>query len=266
MTAARSLAFGLFALLWTSLVCLLYLPLLACSRRVIQAVARLWSRGLLRLAAWCCGLTYRIEGCEHLPTGAAILAAKHQSAWDTLIFHNLVPDPVYLLKKELVAVPLFGWYLKASGSIAVDRAAGFRAIKAMLPAVTRAVAAGSQIVIFPEGTRVAAGQTRRYQPGIAALYGRLALPVVPIALNSGAFWGRRSFLKYPGVITLRALPAIQPGLTREAFMRELQRRIETATAELCADVGIATTPASDIDPATSSRPALARATEHNKNI
>lgn len=261
MIALRSLAFALFALLWTVLLCLLYLPLLACSRRTVQAAARFWCRGILALAACCCGLSYRIEGREHLPKGAAIVAAKHQSAWDTVIFHVLLPDPVYLLKHELKSVPLFGWYLSAAGSIAIDRAAGARAIRAMLPSVERALAEGSQIVVFPEGTRVAAGQKVAYQPGIAALYGRIGLPVVPVALNSGVFWQRRRFLKYPGVITLRALPPIEPGLSRDIFMRALERRIETATAELCAAAGIATSPGETIDLAGTDQ-----SSERNKNI
>jgi 1-acyl-sn-glycerol-3-phosphate acyltransferase len=138
------------------------------------------------------------------------------------------------LKQELIRLPVLGWYLRLAGNIPIDRSAGFRSLKIMLPAAQQAVAAGAQIVVFPEGTRTAPGQHRPYQPGVAALYQRLALPVVPVALNSGLLWGREKFLKYPGTITLQVLPPIPPGLDRRAFMQLLEERIETASDILCA--------------------------------
>jgi 1-acyl-sn-glycerol-3-phosphate acyltransferase len=136
----------------------------------------------------------------------------------------------------LLKVPLVGWYMWKSGSIPIDRAAGFRSIKAMLPGVERALANGSQVIVFPEGTRTPPGQRRPYHPGIAAIYARTEAPIVPVALNSGMFWGRRRFLKSPGLITLAVLPPMPPALGRAAFMEELERRIETATDRLCEEV------------------------------
>jgi 1-acyl-sn-glycerol-3-phosphate acyltransferase len=236
MIWARSVLFAVAALLWTSVTALLYLPLLLGTRRVMQRAAALWCRGLIGLVAICCGLRWRVIGRENLPRGAAVIAAKHQSAWETLAFQVLLDDPVFILKRELLKVPLVGWYMWKSGSIPIDRAAGSRSIRAMLPKVERALANGSQVIVFPEGTRAPPGQRRPYHPGIAAIYARTDAPIVPVALNSGMFWRRRRFLKNPGLITLAVLPPIPPALGRAAFMEELERRIETTTDRLCAEV------------------------------
>jgi 1-acyl-sn-glycerol-3-phosphate acyltransferase len=228
--------FSILAALWTVSLSLLYLPLLLMPRRVMQRAAALWCRGLIALVGICCGVRWRVIGRENLPQGPAVIAAKHQSAWDTLIFHVLVEDPVFVVKQELLEVPFLGWYMRKTGSIGVDRAAGFRAIKAMLPGVEHALASGAQVIVFPEGTRTGPGQRRPYHPGIAAIYARSEAPVVPVALNSGIFWSRRRFLKFPGVITLRILPPMPRGMQRTEFMDELERRIETTTERLCAEV------------------------------
>lgn len=234
-TALRSFAFAVLAALWTVVLAVVYLPLLALPRRWTQDGARWWASGLIALLALCCGLSHRVRGRAHLPTGACVIAANHQSAWDTLIFHLLLADPVFVLKEELFRVPLFGWYLRKAGNIGIPRHAGFRAIKAMLPAVARRLGEGAQIIVFPEGTRVAPGERAAYQPGIAAIYATVAVPVVPVALNAGLFWRRRGFLKRPGVITLEFLPPIPPGLGRAAFLATLVERIETASVRLAAE-------------------------------
>lgn len=233
----RSLAFALLAFLWTATLAVLYLPLLAAPRRWMQRAGRFWIRGVLALLAAICGLRHRIVGAELLPRGPVLIAAKHQSAWDTLIFHLLCDDPLFVLKRELLSVPLFGWYLRAAGNIPIDRGAGAGAIRAMTPLVQRRLAEGAQVIIFPEGTRTAPGSRRPYQPGIAALAARTGAPVVPVALNSGLYWGRRQLRKRPGTITLKVLPPLPPGLDRRTLMAELEQRIEAATAELCAGGG-----------------------------
>jgi 1-acyl-sn-glycerol-3-phosphate acyltransferase len=234
----RSGLFSALALIWSIVLMTLYLPLLALPRRWTQRGARVWCQGLITLARLCCGMRYRVIGREQLPKGGAIIAAKHQSAWETLFFHTLLADPIYVLKRELVGVPLIGWYLKKAGNIAIDRAAGFRAIKTMMPSVRRALAEGAQVVVFPEGTRTAPGQHRRYQPGVAALYAATHVPVVPVALNSGLFWGRRRFVKYPGVVTVEFLPPMPAGLDRNRFLAMLEQRIEQATRRLCEEVAV----------------------------
>lgn len=168
-----------------------------------------------------------------MPSGRSIIAAKHQSAWDTLIFHVLLRDPVYVLKQELLTIPLMGWYLRKAGNIPIDRSAGSRALRMMQRAVDQALAEDSTIIIFPEGTRTAPGAPPSYQPGIAALYQHTEAPVVPVALNSGLFWKRAGLPARPGVITIEILPPMPRGLKRLEFLSELENRIEEATSRLC---------------------------------
>ena len=181
------------------------------------------------------GLDHEIRGRENLPDGPSILASKHQSAWDTMAFLWLFPRPVYIIKKELLSIPLWGRCAARCGHIPVDRAGGAAALKQMVRAARAALAKGRHVVIFPEGTRVAPDERHPYHPGIAALYAQASVPVVPVALNSGVFWGRRSFHKQPGTIILEFLPAIPPGLDRKAFLGELENRLESASDRLLAE-------------------------------
>jgi 1-acyl-sn-glycerol-3-phosphate acyltransferase len=232
MTLLRSLLFNLVFFGWSALLALLYLPLVAFPDRAMMGGARLWARSSLWLLVRITGIDHRVHGLENLPSGPAIIASKHQSAWETLAFLLYLPYPVYIVKQELLAIPLFGPYLRKAGMIAIDRKGGASALRSMLDEARHSLELGRTIVIFPEGRRTAPGERRPYPPGVAALYTRLGVPVVPVALNSGLFWGRRSFLKSPGVITLEFLPAIKPGLKRAQFTDELTQRIEDASQRL----------------------------------
>ncbi len=231
----RSALFALLCLLWNLSLFLLCLPLLLLPAPIILAAARFWIGGIFFLLAATTGLRFLERGLRHRPKGPALVAVKHQSTWETFYLALRLADPVFVLKRELLFVPLFGWYLARAGMIAIDRAGGARALKAMRRAAERRLAEGRPIVIFPEGTRVAPGESRPYQPGIAALYSQLAVPVVPVAVNSGLYWPRRSFLKRKGRIVVEYLEPIAPGLDRKAFLKELQTRIETATRRLEAE-------------------------------
>ncbi|HMA48328.1 MAG TPA: lysophospholipid acyltransferase family protein [Magnetospirillaceae bacterium] len=233
MIFLRSALYQILFLPWTLILCLGYLPLLvAAPRRTVQRAAAFWLEGALWMQKYVLGLSFEVLGQENLPKGGAILAAKHQSAWETMVFHRLVGDPAFVLKRELLKLPLIGWYMRGTGQIAIDRAARGAALKQMLDKGKRAVEQGRSLVIFPEGTRQPTGHAGRYHSGVYKLYEALGVPVVPIALNSGLFWGRNAFLRHPGRITLQVLPPIPPGLGREAFMSRLQTEIETATRAL----------------------------------
>lgn len=234
MTALRSLLFNLLFGLWTAFIFVVSLPTLLLPRGAAWAMGRLWVRGMTILLRITVGLRHRVLGAEHRLAGPAIYAAKHQSAWDTLAFALLLDKPAYVLKRELMRVPLFGAYLRRCGMIPVDREGGASALKRLLADARAEVAGGRSILIYPEGTRTAPGERRPFHPGVAALYGDLGIPVVPVALNSGLFWGRRSFHKKPGCITLRFLPAIAPGLPRKGFMAALQSAIDDASDQLAA--------------------------------
>lgn len=228
----RSLLFNAAFWLWTTAMGIAVLPLLLLPRENLIRGGRIWMGGIQALLRTIVGLDYEVRGREHIPAEPAIFAFKHQSAWETLAIFLLLDDAAIALKRELTLIPLFGWYTRHAGMIRIDRAAGPRALRSLIEGARAALARGSQVVIFPEGTRTAPGATRPYHPGVAALYLRLGVPVVPVALNSGLFWGRRTFIKKPGRILVEFLPAIRPGLDRDAFMAELERKLEGASRRL----------------------------------
>ncbi|MGH6719972.1 MAG: lysophospholipid acyltransferase family protein [Alphaproteobacteria bacterium] len=225
MTLLRSLAFNLLALLWTAALALACAPLLAWSRRGAAWAVRLWAAGLAWLLARVIGLGFEVRGIDRLPRGPAVVAANHQSAWETIMLHRILDDPAFVLKRELMLLPT-GWYAWRAGAIPIDRAGGAAALRSLVAAARRTLARGQTIVIFPQGTRTPPGVRRRYHPGIAALYTQLGVPVVPVALNSGLYWGRKTFLKQPGTVIVEVLPAIPPGLGRAAFLHRLTDAIE----------------------------------------
>jgi 1-acyl-sn-glycerol-3-phosphate acyltransferase len=232
LVALRATLFNLFFFVGTALAMTLVLPVLVLPVGAVRWFARNWSHLLFRMLRLMVGLSFEVRGPVELLRGPALIASKHQSAWDTIVFFILCDWPAYVMKKELMSIPVYGWLARRQQHIAVDRKAGAAAIRALRRDVQAALAAGRQIVVFPEGTRVAPDTRHPYQPGIAGLYHGLDVPVVPVAVNSGLFWPRRSFLKRPGTIVIEILPPIAPGLSRQAFMSELETRIETATGRL----------------------------------
>jgi 1-acyl-sn-glycerol-3-phosphate acyltransferase len=229
----RALAFHMAFYVWTSLLAIVLLPFapfIGASR--MRRFARFWQRGVQAIVRVTVGLRYRVRGLEHLPPGPVIIAAKHQSAWETLFFHIVRPDIVIGLKHQLRYVPLFGWYLAIAGNIFIDRGGAAAALRSFVRGAKAATDRGWSILIFPEGTRRLPGAPPAYKSGVAALYAALDVPVVPVALNSGLFWSRRAFLKLPGTITVEFLEPIPPGLDRKSFMRLLEERIETRSREL----------------------------------
>ena len=242
MTGLRSALFNLLFYGLTTIVVILCLPLILYPPAILR-LSEIWTASTMWLLAHICGLSYEIRGAEFRATGTPVMyAVKHQSAWETLAMVLILPHPVYILKKELLRIPLFGWYLRRTGQIAIDRRGGAGTLRAMATEAKAALAAGRPVLIFPEGTRAPPGTTGRFHPGIAALYMQLKVPVVPVALNSGLFWGRRTFRKRPGRITVEFLPPIPPGMKPRAFLAELEHRIEDATRRLEAEVTAAGDP------------------------
>ncbi|CAA7616421.1 1-acyl-sn-glycerol-3-phosphate acyltransferase [Magnetospirillum sp. UT-4] len=230
MTQFRSLLFFVALQVWTLGLGTLYLPLLLAPRAAATAAAKVWVRGVFVLLKTLCGLSWQVRGTP--PAGAALVASKHQSTLETFAYRLILSDPAVILKKELLRIPIFGWYLGKTGVIAIDRAAGTRALKDMVKGAGEAVAEGRQVLIFPEGHRMDVGEAPDYHSGVAMLYAALGVACVPAALNTGMFWGRGSLAKRPGIATIEFLEPIPPGLDRKAFMAELQRRIEEASARL----------------------------------
>jgi 1-acyl-sn-glycerol-3-phosphate acyltransferase len=213
------------------------LPTLLLPRQILHAFVRSYALTSLWLLRVVCGTKVEWRGVEKLPKTACIIACKHQSAWETFALYAVVDDPTYILKRELMWIPLFGWYMWKEGLIAIDRSAGMAALARMSARARQALASDRQIVIFPEGTRRLPGAEPSYKPGVLYLYGKADVPCVPMALNSGLYWPRRSLLRLPGTIVVEILDPIAPGLDKNAFSNRLESAIEDATSRLIAETG-----------------------------
>lgn len=230
----RAVLFTILFYSWTTAMGVLVLPLLLGPPRPLLAYSRFWIRGALWLLRVTVGLTHEVRGREHIPAGPALFAVKHQSAWDTLAINLIIQDAAIVLKRELTWIPVFGWCLLRARQIPIDRSGGMSALRKMIAAARDRLSEGRSIVIYPEGTRVAPGTAKPYHAGIAALQSALDVPVVPVALNSGLFWPRRSLALRPGQITIEFLPALPAALPRREFVQALESAIESATNRLIA--------------------------------
>jgi 1-acyl-sn-glycerol-3-phosphate acyltransferase len=231
MTTLRSALFMLWFALGTALIAVLCLPALALPRRASAWVGRTWSAQTLLGLRLCAGLDYEVRGTP--PKGGVLVASKHMTMWDTLALYLLLDDPAMVLKRELLRVPFYGWYLWGAGSIAIDREGRASALRKMSQAARSVIGEGRPVLIFPEGTRKKPDAEPDYKSGVAGLYGQIDVPCVPVALNSGLFWtGPGGFLKKRGRIIVEFLPAIPAGLKRSEFMALLKGQIEEATRRL----------------------------------
>jgi 1-acyl-sn-glycerol-3-phosphate acyltransferase len=224
----RSALFLLWFLAVTTILSLIFLPVLILPRAATVWLARIWSRATFWGLKIFAGIDWEIRGQR--PRGPLLVAAKHMSMWDTLALYLALNAPAIVLKRELLRIPFYGWFLWKVTAIPIDRAAGASALRKMADAARDVLREGRPILIFPEGTRKKPGEAPDYKPGVAGLYGLLDVPCVPVALNSGVYW--TGFFKRPGTIVLEFLEPIAPGLKRRDFMALLERRIETATAAL----------------------------------
>ena len=235
LVIVRSILFNVLFYLNLTVQVILALPTLIMPRWGIIEVARFWARSNLWLLRVVCGTRVEFRGLEKIPPGPLLVASKHQSLWETFALITLFADPAYIMKRELMWIPFFGWYAWKAGMIAVDRGKGSQALTEMNASARRELARNRQIVIFPEGTRRAAGAEPRYKFGVVHLYAETTVACLPVALNSGLFWPRRSFRRYPGTIRVEILDPIPPGLGKDAFFDRLQHGIEAVTARLIAD-------------------------------
>lgn len=228
MIIIRSLLFNALFVAWTLLLCAFFLPLTWLGNKKASIAGRVWAYGIIWMLEVICGITHKIEGRRNIPKGVCVLASKHQSAWDTMIFFSVIKHPVFVMKKELLKIPLFGHFLSQMGMIPVNRNGGASALKFMLREVKKRLENGMSLVVFPEGTRTEVGKVSKYHPGIASIYQDPEIDVlfVPVALDSGKCWKRNSFIKKPGVITVKFLKPIKKGMDRKKFMTQLQKEIE----------------------------------------
>jgi 1-acyl-sn-glycerol-3-phosphate acyltransferase len=228
MTVLRSLVFLVWFATLSVVLSLLFWPVLLLPRGATIWLSRTWARATLWGLKVFAGIGWEIRGLP--PKGPVLVASKHMSMWDTLALFLVLDSPSIVLKRELLHIPFYGWFLWKAAAIPIDRSARASALRKMSQAAKQALGEGRPVLIFPEGTRKKPGAAPDYKPGVAGLYGMLDVACVPVALNSGVYW--TSFFKYPGTITLEFLEVIPPGLKRGDFMALLEKRIETATAAL----------------------------------
>lgn len=233
----RSALFSFIALpIWTLFICLFGAPLLLMPRSIFMRWIRLWARGVYRLERLLLNLHYEVRGLEHLPADQrCIVAAKHESTYETFKVHLLFKDAAIILKKELFRIPLWGQFLMKTDVIAIDRATPKQAIVSVNEGARRVAAEGRTILIYPQGTRVKPDTLTSdisYKPGVFRIYEETGLPIIPMATNSGCFWPKGSLLKKAGTVVFEFLPPIPPGQDRTAVMEQLEQQIETRSKAL----------------------------------
>ena len=243
LTALRSLVFNVVFYINTIAILVLVTPVyFFLPQAGSMAVVRWWGVSSLWLLRVICGTSVEFRGVSNIPKSGFIASVKHQSLWETFALLPLFRDPAYVIKRELLYVPIWGWWAAKVRMIFVSRGRGPRALRQMAAGAAREAKRGRPIVIYPEGTRRPAGAPPAYRFGIVFLYRQIDVPVVPVALNSGLYWPRRKFLRHPGTVIVEFLPPIAPGLSQEAFMDELVRATESACDRLLLEAASGSTP------------------------
>jgi 1-acyl-sn-glycerol-3-phosphate acyltransferase len=253
----RSYLYSVLFFLVSAVMAIVLLPALLFGRDAALAVAKLWTRTLMALHRAVTGIGHEFRNFDQIPQGA-ILAVKHQSTWETLALVPQLATPAFILKRELMWIPVFGWWLKAAGNIPIDRGNGAATLIAMNKRAAEALKDGRQIIIFPEGTRRPAGAPPDYKSGLGLIYKALNAPIVPIALNSGTAWPRKTRVQRAGTIVAEALEIIPPGLPPRQALKLVQERIETACDRLLLE---ADARGDDLPDSAKARVAVLRASE-----
>jgi 1-acyl-sn-glycerol-3-phosphate acyltransferase len=235
MIVLRSILFNFFFYVNLIGLMILGLPTMLAGPRGVIGLARLWGRTSLWLLRVICRLDVEYRGLENIPPDGFIIAPKHQSIWETFALLPLFSNFTFILKRELTWIPVFGWYLHVARQIAINRAAGSAALSEATARAGAELRAGRNVFIFPEGTRRPAGAAPAYKFGIGAIYQATEVKCLPIALNSGLFWPRRSFLRQPGKVLVQILPPIEPGLEAQELVDRIAEKIESATNALIAE-------------------------------
>ena len=228
----RSLVYNVLFYLMLAFWIIVAIPTFVMPRSSIMSIARAWARSSIWLLRIVCNVKVEYRGLEKIPKGPLLVASKHQSMWETFALLQFFDQPLYILKRELTLIPFFGWYLIKAGMVAVDRRAGGRALLKMVRQASEAVRRGRQLIIFPEGTRRPVGAPPQYKPGVSQLYASCRVDCLPVALNSGLFWPRRTFMRYPGTIVVEFLDPLPPGLSRREFLARVSGVIEEASNRL----------------------------------
>jgi 1-acyl-sn-glycerol-3-phosphate acyltransferase len=230
----RSLVFNILFYAAFIFWAMVALPAFLMPRAATLKVASWWAKTSIFLMRVICNIKVEFRGVEKIPKGPLIVASKHQSMWETISLLGFFEAPFFVVKRQLNFIPLFGWYLIKTGMVAIDRSSGRRALLEVMRRAAAEVKRGRQFVIFPEGTRTAPGAPPQYKGGVGMIYADCGVPCLPVALNSGLFWPRRTFMRYPGTLVLEFLDPLPPGLPRDEFLARLESTIEGATNRIVA--------------------------------
>ena len=228
----RSLIYNVLFYLNLAFWIIVAVPTFLMPRSALLTLARYWARSSIWLLRVICNVKVEFRGAEKIPKGPLIVASKHQSMWETFALLRFFDQPLFILKRELTWIPLFGWYVIKADMIGVNRSAGGRALRQMARRAGEQVRRGRQLIIFPEGTRRPVDAPPRYKSGVALIYADCGVACLPVALNSGLFWPRRTFMRYPGTILVEFLDPLPPGLSRDEFLTRVSGTIEEATNRL----------------------------------
>jgi 1-acyl-sn-glycerol-3-phosphate acyltransferase len=228
----RSLIYNVLFYVLLVLWMLVAIPTFLLPRRIFMRVAKAWARSNIWLMSLICHIKVEYRGVEKIPKGPLIVASKHQSMWETFALLQFFDAPLFIYKRELGWIPFFGWYLMKSKMIGVDRDGGMRSLMEMARRAPKEIRSGRQLIIFPEGTRSPVDATPNYMTGVGQIYASAGVPCIPVALNSGLFWPRRTFMRYPGTLVVEFLDPLPPGLARKEFIARIKTSIEDATKRL----------------------------------
>ena len=228
----RSIIFYLLLFIWTFFLGIFSLPYLLLPSSHLRNLANLWISGILQLLRLTCNITYEIKGKENIPNNAVIVASKHQSAFETFLLFKLIKNSIFIHKRELFFIPIFGLYLKKSNMISINRSEGINAMRKMLNEVKQRISNGYSIIIFPEGTRKKTDEPPDYKTGIAGIYKESNSEVLPVAINSGLYWPKHTFIKKPGKIIIKFLKLIPSQLEKSEFLKKIESVIEEETNKI----------------------------------
>ena len=228
----RSILFYVFLALWTILMGIICFPYLFVSYQYLRKPVNIWLKGIFKLLQIICNITYEIRGKENIPSYAVLVASKHQSAFETFALFYHINNSIFIHKRQLFFIPIFGQYLKKINMISIDRSEGTIAMRKMLKQTKQKIQEGKSIIIFPEGTRKKPGENPDYKTGIAGIYKNLETEVLPVAVNSGHYWPKHTFIKKPGKIIIKFLQPIPTKLEKKEFLERIESVIEEETNKI----------------------------------
>ena len=228
----RSIIFYFFLIIWTIIMGIMCLPYLFIHFSYLRGPTNLWILGIFKLLKYCCNISYEVLGMENIPNYPIIVASKHQSAFETFALFLTIKNSIFIHKKQLYFIPIFGQYLKKSNMISIERSEGFSSMKKILKNAKFKMSIGYSIIIFPEGTRKRIGETPDYKSGFVGIYNETESEILPVALNSGYCWPKHTLIKKPGKITIKILKPIPAKLNRKDIIKNLQKVIEEETTKL----------------------------------